>query len=74
MRKLLLIHFLVIGFAIQLAAYFFLAAPWGFPPRDVSFSEPTLQFAPVVLIGGILVVFAGVLIYELLPDRPGENE
>jgi hypothetical protein len=72
MRKLLLIHFLVIGFAIQVGAYFFLAAPWGFPPRDVSFSNPTVPFAPVVLIGGILVVFAGVLIYELLPERSHE--
>ena len=72
MRKLLMIHFLIIGFAIQVVSYFLMAAPWGFPPRDVSYSNPVVPFAPMVFIGGILIVFMGVLVYELLPSGRDE--
>ncbi len=72
MRRLLLIHGLVIGFTIQVASYFLMAAPWGFPPSDVGFSDPKVPFAPALFIGGILVVFLGVLLYELLPEREGD--
>ena len=72
MRRLLLIHGLVIGFAIQAVSYFLMAARWGFPPTDVSYSNPKVPFAPVFFIVGIMVVFLGVLLYELLPEKKSE--
>ena len=72
MRRLLMIHFLVIGFLIQVVAYFWLAAPWGFPPDTPAHADPNVHFAPVFYVAGILVMLLGVLVYELLPDRPDE--
>ena len=74
MRRLLMIHFIVVGFVIQAASYFLMAAAWGFPPEDVSYSNPRIPFAPVIFIAGIMLVFLGVLIYELLPERKSEHE
>ena len=51
-----------------------IAAPWGFPPSDESFSNPRVQFAPVLFVLGILVMFLGVLVYELLPEDRAKAE
>ena len=72
MRKLLMIYLLVIGFVIQAVSYFLMATPWGFPPSSVVHSDPRVQFAPTFFIFGIMVTFAGVLLYELLPSRKSE--
>jgi hypothetical protein len=69
MRRLLMLHMLAIGFMIQAASYFLMASPWGFPPSSPVHSDPRVPFAPLYFIGGILVVFLGVLFYELLPDE-----
>lgn len=74
MRKLLMIHLLVIGAVITVATYLLLAAPWGFPPDNESFSNPRLDFAPVLFILGIVMMFSGVLVYELLPESKPEPE
>ena len=72
MRRLLMVYMVLIGFVIQAVSYFLMAAPWGFPSTGEEFSNPRVPFSPLLFILGILVVFSGVLVYELFPDR--ENE
>lgn len=55
------------GFALQVASYFFLAAPLGVPV-DESFSNPRLPFAAALFVIGVIMVFTAALVYELLPD------
>ena len=72
MRKLVMIHLLVIGFVVLTVTYFMMATPWGFPPTSVVHSDPRVPFAPVLFIVGILITFGGVLAYELIPDKRSE--
>lgn len=78
MRKVVVLTWLAVGFFLQAAAYFGLAARIGIP-QSPSYSSPRLQFAPVVFIGGVVMVFLAAVIYELLPDRkrrrdPGSDD
>jgi|SaaInl7_135m_RNA_FD_contig_21_970244_length_863_multi_15_in_0_out_0_2 hypothetical protein len=68
-RRLVMIHLLVIGFTIQIVTYFLVATPWGFPPTSEAFSNPRVPFAPVLFITGILIAFGAALAYELIPDK-----
>ncbi len=72
MRKMIAYLMIAAGFALMIAAYFFLAAPWGFPPSDVEFSDPRLPFAPGMFIIGFLVVFLAAVVYEILPEKWGK--
>lgn len=56
------------GLVIQAVSYFALAAPLGIPTNP-TYSNPRLQFAPVLFIGGVMLVFLAAVVYELLPDK-----
>lgn len=68
MRRIVVFTWLVTGFFLQAAAYFGLAARLGIP-QSPAFSNPRVPFAGLVFIGGVMMVFLSVVIYELLPDR-----
>jgi hypothetical protein len=72
-RRMVLLHMIVIGIVVQAVSYFLLATPWGFPPADVGHSNPRLLFAPVFFITGMVLLFLGVLLYEILPDQQSDD-
>ena len=59
-----------VGIALMAASYFLLAAPWG--AESVDNSNPRLDFAPLLFVLGVMLVFGAALLYELLPDRRRE--
>lgn len=67
-RTGLALTLVVVGFAIQFVAYFFLAAPLGIPTSPV-YSDPRLPFAPAVFIAGVMLVFLAAVVYEVLPEK-----
>ncbi len=69
-RNVLAAAMVVIGFAIQFIAYFFLAAPLGTPTGPV-YSNPRVPFAPAIFIVGVIIVFLAAVVYELLPEGDG---
>jgi hypothetical protein len=69
MRTGLMLLLVLGGFALQGVSYFFLAAPWGFPPSGVEHSNPRVPFAAAFFILGVGLVFLGAVVYELLPER-----
>ena len=71
-RNVLAVAMVVIGFAIQFIAYFFLAAPLGIPTSPV-YSNPRLPFAPAIFILGVMIVFLAAVVYELLPEEDGRE-
>jgi hypothetical protein len=68
MRTWLTVAMVVAGFALQVASYFFLAAPLGLPTSP-AYSDPRLPFAPALFILGVMLVFLAAVVYELLPER-----
>ena len=72
MRTGLMLLLVLGGFALQGASYFLLAAPWGFPPSSVEYSNPRVPFAPLFFILGVVLVFLGAVVYELFPERRRE--
>lgn len=72
MRRTLTVAMIVGGLALMVVSYFALAAPWG--AESVANSNPRLPFAPLVFVGGIMLVFGSAVVYELLPDRPPRGE
>ncbi len=70
MRTWLVVAMVVVGFALQIVSYFFLAAPLGLPTSP-AYSNPRLPFAPALFILGVMLVFLAAVVYELLPDRAG---
>ena len=60
---------LVIGVLLMIITFFFLTAPWGFPPSSEVFSNPRLLFAPGLFIIGAVLVFLAAVVYEVLPVR-----
>ncbi len=69
MRRLLTVLFIVVGAALMIASYFYFAAPWGFPPSSVDYSNPVVPFAPGLFILGFLVLFLSAVVYEIVPER-----
>lgn len=69
MRGAVTLLLVIGGFALQAITYFFLAAPWGFPPSTVAHSNPRVPFAPLLFIVGVVLVFLGAVFYELFPER-----
>ncbi|NQW16795.1 MAG: hypothetical protein HQ478_04840 [Chloroflexi bacterium] len=57
----------VIGAALSLVSYFVLAAPLGTPTNE-GFSNPNLEFAPLLFVIGMSVTVLAVVVYEVLPD------
>jgi len=66
-RRTITLLMIVVGLALMVVSYFFLAAPWG--ADDVAHSNPILQFAPALFVLGVLLVFSAAVVYEVLPDR-----
>uniref|UniRef100_A0A7C5RSB1 Tripartite tricarboxylate transporter TctB family protein n=1 Tax=Thermomicrobium roseum TaxID=500 RepID=A0A7C5RSB1_THERO len=64
MRTVLTISMIVVGFALQITSYFFLAAPW-----NPLYSNPRVPFAPALFILGVMLVFLAAVVYELLPEK-----
>ncbi len=71
-RKRIVWLMVIGGFALQVIAYLFLAAPIG-SPTGPEFSQPRLLGAPIVFICGVLLVFLSAVVYELLPPRAGDE-
>ncbi|HLF08101.1 MAG TPA: hypothetical protein VI789_01960 [Dehalococcoidia bacterium] len=67
-RTVVALAVLTAGVALGLVSYFFLAAPLG-RPTDESFSNPRVPFAAALFIGGIVLVFASAVCYELIGVR-----
>lgn len=60
---------LVVGATLVVVSFFFLAAPWGFPPSSVEYSDPRLPFAPLLLIIGGVIVWLAAVAFEIVPKR-----
>lgn len=60
---------IVAGAVLMILSYFFLTAPWGFPPSSEVFSNPRIPFAPGLFVIGAILVFLAAVVYEVLPER-----
>lgn len=60
---------IAVGVVLMILSYFFLTAPWGFPPSSEAFSNPRVPFAPGLFIIGAILVFLAAVVYEVLPVR-----
>ena len=47
---------------------FFLAAPIG-PTDGPAISNPRVDFAPLMFVAGVILIFSSALVYELVKDR-----
>lgn len=65
-RRTLTLSCLIVGVALVVVSYFFLSAPLG--SDSVENSNPRMQFAPALLVVGLILAFAAAVVYELLPD------
>ena len=70
MRTIIALLVLLVGIALAVVSYFFLAAPLG-RPTNTDFSNPRLLFAPAIFILGIMLIFLSAVVYELLPEKEG---
>jgi hypothetical protein len=70
-RRTITLAFLLVGVALVILSYFFLAAPLG--SHGVENSNPRMQFAPALLVLGVILTFSSAVVYELLPDRSDRN-
>lgn len=68
MRTVLMLLFVIGGFALQAVSYFFLAAPLGVATNE-AFSNPRVPFAAGLFILGVMLVFLGAVVYELVPGK-----
>jgi molybdopterin-containing oxidoreductase family membrane subunit len=62
-----------IGFVLQFVSYFYLSAPLGIPTSEV-YSNPKIPFSPVIFIVGVMLVFMGAILYEVLPGKKEEPQ
>jgi len=67
MRTTLAVLMVLIGVVLATVSYLWLAAPLGLPSEE-GFSNPRVPFAPLIFVSGIVIAFASVLVYELLPE------
>jgi hypothetical protein len=47
---------------------FFLSAPIG-APTSPSISNPRVEFAPLMFVAGVILIFASAIVYEVGGDR-----
>lgn len=58
----------VLGLGILLAvAGFALSAPIG-PPESPRYSDPRVDFAPLIFVVGVILTFSSAVVYELVGD------
>ena len=67
MRRTITLLMVLGGIAAMIISYFFLSAPWG--NSGVKYSNPRLQFAPVLFVAGLVSIFSAALFYEVKSDR-----
>ncbi len=66
-RRNLFLATLVPG-AILAVAGFFLSAPIG-PTESPFYSNPRMDFAPLVFVAGFILMFTSAVVYEVARDR-----
>lgn len=69
-RRQITLLMVIGGFALQVVAYLFLAAPIG-APDGPGISNPRVPFAPLLFIVGVMFVFLAAVVYEVRSDRKG---
>lgn len=67
MRKRMFTLTLLVGITLAVVG-FFLTAPLG-PTADPMYSEPRVQFAPLMFVAGIITTILSPVVYELFPDK-----
>ncbi len=72
MRRTATLAVLIAGVALAVVSYFFLTAGWGTSGEE--FSNPRLQFAPLIFIIGLLAIFGSAVVYELIPNQADDDE
>jgi hypothetical protein len=70
MRRFITLCMVLGGLAVMVVSYFFLSAPWG--TDAVKYSNPRMQFAPLLFVVGIVLIFSAALFYEVKSDRRRE--
>ncbi len=63
----------IVGFALQALAFFVLGARLGTPTSPDN-SNPAVQFAPVVFILGVALVFLAAVVYETMSPRSDDEQ
>ena len=66
-RTALFMMTLLAGLTLALIG-FFLSAPIG-APNGPSISNPRVEFAPLMFVAGVILVFASAIVYEVRGDR-----
>ena len=66
-RKRMFILTLMVGIILAVVG-FSLTAPLG-PTADPMYSEPRIQFAPLMFVAGIIITLLSPVVYELFPDK-----
>ncbi len=70
MRRTITLAMILGGIALIVGSYFFLAAPWGFPPSGPQYSNPRLPTGPVAVSVGEDQYPLVNLIASLIPPPP----
>ena len=70
-RSTLFILTVVFGLTLALVG-FFLSAPIG-APSGPSISDPRVEFAPLMFVVGVILLFGSAIVYELVPGTEEEN-
>lgn len=68
-RGIFAVFLVLAGIFVMTVSYFWLGAPWGFPPDSEVYSNPRVEFAPAIFILGVLLAFLAAVVYELLPEE-----
>ena len=58
----------IVGVALAVLSFLFLTAPLGTPTGPV-FSNPRVQYSPLLFIIGVMLVFIAAVVYELMPEK-----
>ncbi len=67
------IFLLVLATGVVLALLgFFLSAPIG-PTTDPTYSNPRVDFAPLIFVLGLILVLGSAIVYELAPGSSGQG-
>ncbi len=70
MRRTITLAMIIGGVALIFGSYFFLAAPWGFPPSSPAYSNPRIPTGPVAVSVGEDQYSLVNLIVSLIPPPP----
>lgn len=66
-RTVLFISTLLVGLVLAVLGVT-LSAPIG-PTDSPVYSNPRVEFAPLMFVAGITLMFASAVVYELVPDK-----